>query len=994
MAPIYQDLIANVALLLTLSILYSFVNRRWQRRELLGQIVTGLVFGGVAIAGMMVPFHYGPGIIFDGRSIVVSMAGLFGGWLPALIAAGLTSAYRLWLGGTGAPTGVGVTVIAAALGLAYHYLRQRRPGVVKPPHLFAFGVLVHASMLLAMLTLPAPLPSDVLNAIALPIMAIFPLGTLLLGSLLVDQEQRNQMAEALRESEARYRSYVDHAPDGVFVADERGRYVEVNDAACRITGYSRADLLDMDIPGLMPPEAQAAGRQHFQQTVETGQASSELPFLHRDGTQRYWSVDAARLSDTRFLGFVSDITARKQAEARERRLLDQQIAVNQLALALGESHTLEEVYYTIYSHVRELMDAHTFIVSFCDDETRLIRAAYIIDSGEEFDVSSLPPVPLNVEGGTQSRVYRTGKPLYTQDHQQAKSTCQVEYNILDDGTLQEGPLPEGQEDIRRSALYVPMKIEGQAIGVLQLQSRRLDAYTQPDIDLLCALANVAAVAIRNAQLLTQTQEQARQIREIIDAAPEGVLLLDEGQRVVLANLLGAEDLMTLAGAQVGDTLMHLGGRSLAELLVLPAAGQWHEVTAGERVFELLARPLAGGSRGPEGWVLAVRDMTLARRVQQRIQEQERLAAVGQLAAGIAHDFNNLLTGIIGFAQLLQIRPDMPTSAGPELEYIVQGGQQAAHLIRQILDFGRKSLRAPQLLDLSPFLKETHKFLERTIPERVHITLEIGPGAHVVHADPTQIQQVLTNLAVNARDAMPIGGELRLGLYHFELQAGDPRPLPGMAPGQWAVLTVTDTGMGIPPDVLLHIYEPFFTTKPVGEGSGLGLAQVYGIVRQHEGYIDVATRVGVGTTFTVYLPAAHVPGPVVAVPASSPTLTGQGETILLVEDEPTVRYVLQATLEYLGYQVLVAANGQEALALYAQHQDRIALVLTDMVMPGMSGQALLQELQAQAPHLKAIMMTGYTLGQSDALQMPGLAAWIQKPLDRDKLMQILRRVLDG
>ena len=227
--------------------------------------------------------------------------------------------------------------------------------------------------------------------------------------------------------------------------------------------------------------------------------------------------------------------------------------------------------------------------------------------------------------------------------------------------------------------------------------------------------------------------------------------------------------------------------------------------------------------------------------------------MGQLAAGIAHDFNNLLTGIIGYAELLQCKPDMPHE--PALSRIVEQGRRAADLTRQILDFSRKSRRDPHPLDLAVCLEELVTFVAHTLPDNIRITMNVEPGDYTVDADRTQLQQIVTNLALNARDAMPEGGLLTIGLARRAFAPNDSRPSPGMTASEWVLLTVADTGSGIPPETLPHVFEPFFTTKEVGQGSGLGLAQVYGIVKQHQGEIVVDSQAGQGTTFSIYLPVS-------------------------------------------------------------------------------------------------------------------------------------------
>jgi len=395
-----------------------------------------------------------------------------------------------------------------------------------------------------------------------------------------------------------------------------------------------------------------------------------------------------------------------------------------------------------------------------------------------------------------------------------------------------------------------------------------------------------------------------------------------------------------------------------------------------------------------GWVSVVRDITERKRMEETLRQQERLATVGQLAAGIAHDFNNILTSIIGFAEVLNQHEGMPDSARAYLKPIIEGGLRAAHLVRQILDFSRQSFAMMQPLDLATLLQESLIFLESLVPEGIHIHLEIGPEAYWVSADPGQIQQVLTNLAVNARDAMPEGGELRLRLSHLTLRPGDTPPSSGMEPGEWITLAVSDTGTGISPDVLPHIYEPFFTTKEVGQGTGLGLSQVYGIVKQHQGFIEVEAEVGKGTTFTIYLPglAEQRERREEVSMEASPDL---GKTILLAEDDEEVLGVGEAMLRHLGYEVLTASSGHEALEVYSRHREETALIVADIVMPEMGGVELFQELRSRDPEVKMVLITGYPLrDEGQGLQEQGIAAWIQKPLELAELARVIERVLRG
>ncbi|MBN1814268.1 MAG: PAS domain-containing protein, partial [Anaerolineae bacterium] len=351
------------------------------------------------------------------------------------------------------------------------------------------------------------------------------------------------------------------------------------------------------------------------------------------------------------------------------------------------------------------------------------------------------------------------------------------------------------------------------------------------------------------ELAAQVREQARQMMQILAAVPTGVLLLDGEGRVLQANPVAESDLVVLAGAEDGDTITHLGDRPLAKLLTSPPTkGLWHQVKAGMRIFEVIARPVENGA-SPEHWVLVINDVTREREIQTQLQQQERLAAVGQLAAGIAHDFNNLMAVIVLYAQMAASASECEAKTRERLEIIVQQARRATALTQQILDFSRRAVLEPRPMDLAPFLKEIVKLLERTVLESIQLTLSYGVDEYIVNADPGRLQQVILNLAVNARDAMPQGGALHIALSRVkktdEISCVTCGQILG---GEWVRIAVTDNGSGIPPTVLPHIFEPFFTTKGPGAGSGLGLAQVYGIVKQHAGHIDVVTKVGEGSTF--------------------------------------------------------------------------------------------------------------------------------------------------
>ena len=487
-----------------------------------------------------------------------------------------------------------------------------------------------------------------------------------------------------------------------------------------------------------------------------------------------------------------------------------------------------------------------------------------------------------------------------------------------------------------------------------------------------------------ARLLETIRAQAQRVQQIVETVPEGVSLIDTDNVVVLANPAARRYLDILGGIAPGEVLTHWGERPLEELLTSPPKGLWHELEAAGGVFQVIARPLENAAE-PEGWVLVTRDVTRQREIEKSHQHQAQLAAVGQLAAGIAHDFNNIMAAVVLYAQITARDSQLPPRVRERMEVINQQVGHAANLIQQILDFSRHNVLERQPIDLLPFVKEHVKLLKRTLPEHIEIHFECTHDSYIVNVDPTRIQQVLTNLAVNARDAMSQGGVLTIRLEQMTFTA----PTETVPAGAWVRMTVADTGTGIPADILSRIFEPFFTTKaPLG--TGLGLSQVRGIVEAHGGHIDVTSTVGQGTAFHIYWPL-HIAEtefrPETPIPLA--VEQGHGETLLLVEDDAVVRKAVAESLAAMNYQVLEATNGQEALVILQAHRDAIALVVSDVVMPKMGGVALYHALQQQGIDIPMILLTGHPLsGELESLNVE----WLLKPPDLAALSTNIARVL--
>jgi PAS domain S-box-containing protein len=423
--------------------------------------------------------------------------------------------------------------------------------------------------------------------------------------------------------------------------------------------------------------------------------------------------------------------------------------------------------------------------------------------------------------------------------------------------------------------------------------------------------------------------------------------------------------------------------------------QWKRKDGKVVPVRLSGRAVLDDQGALQGFEVMAEDVTHRRRLEEQLRQAQKLEGIGRLAGGIAHDFNNLLTIINGYSQLLLSRPDLGDPVRGHLSEIMKAGERAASLTRQLLAFSRRQVLAPQVLDLNAVIANMHKMLCRLIGEDIDLVTVLGPDVGRVKVDRGQIEQVVLNLAVNARDAMPQGGKLTLETANVELDTAYARSHVVVVPGRYVLLAVSDTGMGMDAETQAHAFEPFFTTKEKGKGTGLGLATVYGIVKQSGGHIWIYSEPGQGTTFKIYLPLVEeaIEAPEVQeVQAAS--LRGT-ETILVVEDDEAVRPLVRGVLRSHGHTVLEASRGEEALATCQQHAGPIHLLLTDVVMPGMSGGQLAKRLASLYPEMKALYMSGYANG---GIVHHGVldadAAFLQKPFTPDALARKVREVLDA
>jgi PAS domain S-box-containing protein len=470
----------------------------------------------------------------------------------------------------------------------------------------------------------------------------------------------------------------------------------------------------------------------------------------------------------------------------------------------------------------------------------------------------------------------------------------------------------------------------------------------------------------------------------------------------LLTMLGYSSAKELAGVHFGTLYAETQQWfQLADYLRAAASfngliAEWKRKDGSATVVRVSGRAVSDGGKG-QTFELFAEDVTERRALEQQLRQSQKMEAVGRLAGGIAHDFNNLLMVISGYSEFLLERLGTdPALRGPAQE-IASAAGRATSLTRQLLAFSRKQMLAPKVLDLNGVVTENLKMLTRVIGEDIDLVMVPAAGLGAVRADAGQIEQVIMNLAVNARDAMPAGGKLTLETSNVSLDEEYARFHAPLRPGNYGLLTISDTGAGMDPETQSHIFEPFFTTKGP-KGTGLGLSTVYGIVKQSGGYIWVYSEQGKGTTFKIYLPrvaeAAETPVQV-SVPAETVAAEPGTETILLVEDEANLRYLARQFLEKQGYRVIEAADGAVAMQIVVAHEGTIHLLLTDVIMPGMNGRELAQRISEIRPNVKILYMSGYTenvIGRNGTLDAG--VRLLQKPFSLHNLKNKVREVLDS
>jgi len=678
-------------------------------------------------------------------------------------------------------------------------------------------------------------------------------------------------------------------------------------------------------------------------------------------------------------------------EESERRRRESEVFAG-VAQAITSSLDLDTVLRRITDSARELVGSDLAMIGFREGDSEAVTVRHRVGSRYRPDRTFV----IEPGKGFGGRALLTGHPLRTDDYQ-------------NDPAVGREYLGAVVKDDSVSAMVVPIKSEARVVGLLYVANRSHRPFSDHDEATLLRLADEAAVAIRNAQLFASERESERRYRTLVESSIQGIHIHRDWITLFVnpafARMLGYDSASELTGL---DTRRWLAPHELARLesdraarLRGEAVPSQYELQATRRDGSLIwvdiqvAEILWEGEPAVQSTVL---DITERKRAEQALRQSEaqlrqvqKMEAVGQLAGGVAHDFNNLLTVITGRTELLLLRLAADDPHRRDAELIRKTADRAASLTQQLLAFSRKQMLQPRMLDLNGVVAGMAQMLKPLVGETIELDTLLDPTLGRVKADPAQIEQIVLNLAVNARDAMPQGGQLTIQTGNVELDDAFVAAHPGAGAGPHVMLGVRDTGTGMSAEVQAHLFEPFFTTKGVGKGTGLGLATVYGIVKQHGGYIRIESGPGAGTVVRIYLArVAPVSEDAPALAADAPATVGSG-TVLVVEDEGELRALAAEVLGIAGYSVLSAGSPSAALEIARRHEGPIHLLLTDVVMPEMSGLDLADRLVQSRPGLKILYMSGYT---DDAIVHHGVldpgTALLQKPFTPDRLT---RRVGD-
>ena len=771
--------------------------------------------------------------------------------------------------------------------------------------------------------------------------------------------------------------------DLLAVVSVRGDFLFVNDSFGRVLGYSPHDLIGKPLSWLHPSAEVKSISEKFAALVAQDDATvtCRCSLRSKSGQWRWFDVVAVnRLQDRNVHGILlsyQDITEFERMEA-------QRMVLSNVVHALNETSNLDDLLHQIHGALKKVVYAENFFVALHDPHTEMFHFPFFVD---QFDP---PPPPQRVARTCMAYIFRSGKSCLIP---------QLEFDRL---------AAEGEVELVGSAspawLGVPLKTPHATIGVLVVQHYQNEsAYDQRDLEFLDSAGAHIALAIERVRAEESIRKSEAMFRLLFSHTPLPMWVFDtETLQFLQVNeatrkAYGFSE-TEFRGMTIRDVRPDSDAPSFAAHIEEwkqdgRHQGHWQHQRKDGKCFEVdvISHKLEYAGRSVR--LVVAQDVSERLLLEGQLRQAQKMEAIGRLAGGVAHDFNNLLMVIKGHTELLLNVLPPADHVTRKVEQIDRAADRAAALTRQLLAFSRMQVLQPRAMNLNSVVQEMANLIPRLIGEDIELVVRSSADLGTIRADASQMEQIIMNLAVNSRDAMPKGGRFTIETSNVELDNLYRAAHPVVQPGKYVLLAVSDTGTGMDAETQAHIFEPFFTTKEQGKGTGLGLATVYGVVKQSGGFIWVYSELGRGTTFKIYLPrvdeaAASIP--VVHIPSS---LARGTETVLLAEDEQDVREVAREFLESAGYTVLEAAGGAEALEVSAAHAGPIDLLITDMVMPGISGQELARKMRALREGIRVIYMSGYSEhAAGEAAKCDAAAMVLTKPFSRAVLLRTVRDIL--
>jgi PAS domain S-box-containing protein len=797
-------------------------------------------------------------------------------------------------------------------------------------------------------------------------------------------------------------------PGVVYLFDELGKLMCWNQNLERISGYSAEEVAQMHPLDFFAGDDRRLVAEKLREVLESGESSIEASFVAKGGQATPYFFTSKRIifdGAACLLAMGIDITERKQAEFRIQHLNRVYAVLTDINQAIVREKDPPTMFAAACRIAVEKGGFRLAWIGMLDPPSHHLQ----IKAHAGADGGTLEILNAMIEADPPGGCSFTWRPLHTGQREICNDIANDPQTALWRGSALERNY--------RSMAAFPLKVGRLVIGTFNLYSGEENFFDAEEMRLLEELSMDISFALEVYDRDLQRQR-----------AEEDLRTSEERFRQVVENIhevFWIADPLKNQMLYVSTAYEAIWGRSRASLYEFPRT--WMDVIHAEdrsRVMEAAKTKKIRGEYdeiyritrpdGSERWIHdrafpirdalgevhrivgTAEDVTVQRQLEEALRQSHKMEAIGQLAGGVAHDFNNILAAMMMQVHLASSAKDVPKEVQHLLDDLQAAAERAASLTQRLLAFSRQQVLQPRQIDLNETVISLTKMLERILGEDVHLQLTIHPHPLTTWVDAGMLDQVLMNLLVNARDAMPGGGQLLIETAEKIFTEEDARFIPDATPGRHVCLRVTDTGCGIPPEILPRIFEPFFTTKEPGKGTGLGLATVFGIVKQHGGVIQVESEVGLGTTFQTYLRASE-PAKVAATKVSKKLQwRGGEETILLVEDEPEVRMVTSVVLERHGYQVLEAGDGIEALRIWERHAGSIDLLLTDIVMPeGISGQELAGRLRERRPKLPVIFTSGYSpeIAGRELTLKPG-QNFIPKPSRPQELLETVRRCLDN